>query len=256
LAIPLPLLEAFGLYLVRTSALIVASPILGSGTGFASYRITLIVAVALVLFLSTGQALPTEVGAIEFGMMCLHEVLVGLFLAFVLQSVLMVVRVAGELIGVQMAFNMADIVDPSTGIKTPLVTQVYEIVFLLGLLAVNGHHWLLRALGSSFERAPIGGVEVDGGAVAATIELFSRMFSAGVVLAAPVMVLLLMVSVVIGLLARVVPQVNVLEVGFNVRVAVGLLALLLFSPFLAPAMDELFSQLMLGLDGCLDSLEA
>lgn len=250
------LIEAFGLYLVRTSALVLSSPILGSGTGFAGYKVALILSVAVALFLSTGAPLAQEPGGIEFGLMCLHEILVGLFLGFVLQAVLIAVRVAGELVGTEMAFNMASIVDPGTGVQTPLVTQVYEVLFFLGLLAVNGHHWLLRALGSSFERAPIGGLRIEGGVVPLLLELFSRMFKAGITFAAPVLVLLLMVSVLIGLLARLVPQINVLEVGFNIRVMVGLLALFLFSPLLAPAMNTLFEQLMGGLDGCLEALEA
>lgn len=256
MTLTIPFLEAFGLYLVRTSALILAAPLLGTGTGFSSYKIALILGVTVALFLSNGEALPREVGSIEFAMLCLHEVLIGLFLAFVLQSVLMVVRVAGELIGTEMAFNMASIVDPGTGVQTPLVTQVYEIMFFLGLLAVNGHHWLLRALGSSFDRAPIGEVAISGGVLDMTLNLFSKMFTAGIVLAAPILVLLLMVSVLIGLLARVIPQINVLEVGFNIRVAVGLLAIFLFSPFIGPALNSLFEELMVGLDDCLNSLEA
>ena len=256
MSITLPLLEAFGLYLIRTSALVLASPMLGSGTGFAGYKIALILAVTVVIFLSGGQMLGAEVGAAGYVLMCLHEVLVGIFLAFVLQMVLMAIRVAGELIGVEMAFNMASIVDPGTGISTPLITQLYEAVFFLGLLAVNGHHWLLRALSSSFERAPIGGIGLEPEAVTMLLELFGRMFMAGITFAAPVLFLLVLVSVIVGFLSRLVPQINVLEVGFNLRVAVGLLAIVTFSPFLAPAMNTLFEELMGGLDRCLDALEA
>jgi flagellar biosynthetic protein FliR len=254
--ITLPLLQAFGLYLLRTSALVVASPLLGSGTGFAGHKIALILAVAVVLFLSGDGRLAAEVGVAEYVVMCFHEVLLGLFLAFVLQVVLLAIRVAGELIGVEMAFNMASIVDPGTGISTPLVTQIYEAMFFLGLLAVNGHHWLLRALQGSFERAPIGGVGLEPEAAGLVLELFERMFMAGITFAAPVLFLLMLVSVLVGLLSRLVPQINVLEVGFNLRVAVGLVAILAFTPFLAPAMNTLFEELMGGLDRCLDALEA
>jgi flagellar biosynthetic protein FliR len=254
--ITITLLQAFGLYLVRTSALVLASPLLGSGTGFAGYKVALITSVAVALYLSTGMPLPEEVGGIQYSLLCMHEILVGLFLAFVLQAVLIAVRVAGELVGTEMAFNMASIVDPTTGVQTPLVTQFYEVFFFLGLLSVNGHHWLLRSLGASFDRAPIGELGVDEGMVPMVIELFSRMFTAGITFAAPVLVLLLLVSVLVGFLARLVPQINVLEVGFNIRVIVGLVAIFIFSPLLAPAMNALFEQLMAGLDGCLEVLEA
>ncbi len=256
MSITVTLLEAFGLYLLRTSALILASPLLGSGTGFAGYKIALVLAVTVVIFMSTGQVLEHPVGAIDYGLMCFREILIGLFLAFVLQAVLLAVRVAGELIGTEMAFNMASIVDPNTGINTPLVTQVYELAFFLGLLAINGHHWLLRALGSSFERAPIGDFGLEDGMSGAILDLFSRMFSAGIVFAAPILVLLVLVSALIGFLSRVVPQINVMEVGFNIRVAVGLLAIFLFSPFIAPAMTTLYEELMGGLNQCLDALGA
>jgi len=252
----LPLLEAFGLYLLRTSALVLASPLLGTGTGFAGYKIALILGVSVVLFMSGGQALEAEAGALGYSVMCFHEVLVGLFLAFVLQMVLLAIRVAGELIGVEMAFNMASIVDPGTGINTPLITQIYEAVFFLGLLAVNGHHWLLRALESSFIRAPIGGIGLETEAVEMILDLFERMFMAGITFAAPILFLLVLVSVLVGFLSRLVPQINVMEVGFSLRVAVGMVAILVFSPFLAPTMNTLFEELMGGLDRCLDALEA
>lgn len=254
MSISITLIEAFGLYLVRTSALILGSPLLGSGTGFAGYKIALIVSVSAVLFFSTDTPVELDVGGMAYGLYCMREVLIGLFLAFVLQAVVLAVRVGGELIGTQMAFNMASVVDPGTGIRTPLVTQFYEALFFLGLLAVNGHHWLLRALSSSFERAPIGGLEFSDGALELVQKLFIQMFNAGFVFAAPVLVLLMLVSVLIGLMARVVPQVNVLEMGFTLRVGIGLVSMLLFAPLIAPAMDVLFQNLMGGLEGCLDVL--
>lgn len=247
-------LEAFGLYLVRTSVLVLGSPILGTGTGFTGYKIALIVGVTAALYLSTGEPLAAEVGSVYYGLLCLREVLIGLFLAFILQAVLLAVRVAGEIIGHEMAFNMASVVDPATGVRTPLITQLYEAVFFLGLLAVNGHHWMLRALGESFSRAPIGEIEFQRGAMPMLQSLFGQMFKAGITFAAPVLVLLVLVSLLIGLMARVVPQVNVLEIGFTMRIGVALVAMTLLAPLLAPAMDVLFDHLMVGLDTGLDVL--
>ncbi len=252
--ISITIIEAFGLYLVRTSALILGSPLLGTGTGFAGYKIALIMGVSLVLYMSGEVPEVLDVAGLEYGMLCLRELMIGIFLAFVLQAVILAVRVGGELIGTEMAFNMASIVDPGTGIRTPLITQFYEALFFLGLLSVNGHHWILRALANSFERAPIGSLHLSDGLFEQVKLLFVHMFSAGLVFAAPVLVLLLLVSVLIGMMARVVPQVNVLEMGFTLRVSIGIVAMFLFSPLIAPAMEVLFENLMDGLDGCLEVL--
>jgi flagellar biosynthesis protein FliR len=68
------------------------------------------------------------------------------------------------------------------------------------------------------------------------------------------MVLLALVSLLIGLLARAVPQLNVMEVGFTARIAVGLLALLAFAPLLAPALEGLYVSFSDGLDAALDAI--
>lgn len=250
--IPPGTLEAFGLYLARASALIVAAPLLGTGTGFAAWRIGLIVAVAFLLYSVSGHPLSTQPAAIEYAVLLLREVLIGLFLAFVLQAVVVAIRVAGESIGSEMGFNMAAQIDPTTNVQTPVITQFHEILFFLGLLAVDGHHLLLRALERSFQRAPVGEIAFPGDAAWMALALFQQMFVAGLTIAAPVLVLLVLTSILIGLLTRMVPQINVMDVGFTARIAVGLVALLVFAPFLAPAFERLYSTLMNGLDRAVD----
>ncbi len=252
--VPPGTLEALGLYLTRTSALVLASPLLGSATGFSGYKVGLIATVSFLLYGATGAPLDHSPLPIEYGCLILREVLIGIFLAFTLQAAVVAMRVAGEMIGHEMGLNMATQVDPTTGVNAPVVTQMYEAFFFLGLLAVNGHHLLLRALGHSFERAPIGGIELNAGFAWIAVSMFKQMFAAGITFAAPVMVLLALVSILIGLLSRAVPQLQVMEVGFSVRILVGLVALLVFAPFLAPALDGLYGQFMTGLDVALDAL--
>lgn len=248
-------LPAFGLYLVRTSALILATPILGQLTGFSGYKIALVVGISFLLFGVSGEPVPAAAAPVVFVACAVREVMIGLFLAFLVQLAVLAVRVAGAMIGHEMGFAMAQQVDPESGIRVPLITRVYENLFLLGLLMVDGHHWLLRAFAASFERAPAGQVEISAGVTDAVVDLFGEMFGAGLSFAAPVMVLLVMVSILIGLLSRAVPQLNVLEVGFTVRIGLALIAMCLFAPLLAPAMEMVHARLDAGLAQALDALE-
>jgi flagellar biosynthetic protein FliR len=247
-------LEAIGLFLVRTSALVLASPLLGTGSTFTGYRISLIATLSFLLYSVSGEPLATPPEPVEYALLALREVLLGVFLAFTLHAVVLAVRVAGEIIGHEMTFNMAQLVDPATGLNSPLVTRLYETFFFLGLLAVDGHHWILRTLAGSFERAPIGVLEFDASLITIVIDLFREMFVAGVTFAAPVIVLLSLVSLMIGLLSRAVPQLNIMEIGFTLRIVVGLVALLVFVPFLVPALETLYVGLQRGLDASLDAL--
>jgi flagellar biosynthetic protein FliR len=248
-------LPAFGLYLLRTSALVLSTPILGQLTGFSGYKIALIFGIAFLLFGVTGTPIPEAAAPIAFCVFALREVLIGLFLGFLVQLAVLAVRVAGAMVGHEMGFAMAQQVDPETGVQVPLITRIYENLFLLGLLMVDGHHWLLRAFAASFERAPAGRIGLGPGVGGAVVEIFGEMFRAGLSFAAPVMVLLVMVSILIGLLSRAVPQLNVLEVGFSVRIGLALVSMCLFAPLLAPAMELVHDQLDRGLAGALDVLE-
>lgn len=250
------MLEAFGLYLSRTGALITSSPVLGFGSGFSGYKIALVFGIALVLYAATGSPLDGASEPIGYGVLMLREALIGLFLGFLLHLVVLAVRVAGELIGQEMGLQIASQVDPSSGIQTPLVTSIYENFFILAFLALNGHHWMLRALGASFERAPVGELHLASGIAPGLSRMLGEMFQAGVVLAAPVLVFLALTSIVIAILARVVPHLNVLDLGFTLRVVVALVGMVLFAPLLEPGMDKLMAALLSWLDVGVETLGA
>lgn len=249
-------LVSFGLVLVRVSAFVLAVPLLGTGAAFSGYKVGLIGGLSLLAFFTMDLPLTHSVGTFEFAAMAMREVLIGLVLASVLQAAMLAIRVAGEMIGHEMAFTMSQVVDPVTGTNTPLITSVHENLFLLGLLAIDGHHVLIRAVSSSFGRAPVGDVSFDTTLAQNAVTLFADMFAAGMTFAAPVLVLLVLVSVLIGLLARAVPQLNVLEVGFTLRIIVGMVAMFGFAPLMAPAMGELFRAVDEGLGGMLAAMEA
>jgi len=233
-------LAAFGLYLIRTGALFVAAPVFGTGAAFSGYRIALVFAVSFLLFGSTGAEVEADLSPIVFGMMALREVMIGLSLAFILVLVQLIARMAGDLVGNQMGLGMANQTDPVTGVQTALISRVYDTIFIIGFLAVDGHHVLLRALSDSFDRAPIGRINMELPMVELIVRFFGETFEAGITFAAPVMVFMLLLSVLIGTLARVVPQINVLEMGFTFRVGLALVAMYIFAPIISPALMNIY----------------
>lgn len=247
-------IEAFGLFLVRSSALVLSAPVLGTITGFGGYKVALIFSVSLLLYGAHGVPLDHSVQPVEFACLALREVLIGLALSFSLHAVMLALRVAGELIGHEMGFNMAAIVDPASGVRTPIITQIYETFFILGFLMVDGHHLLLRGLAQSFERAPVGSLNVGESLPWLAERLFSQMFTAGLTFAAPVLVLLMAASLLLAFLARAVPQLNVNEAGYAARIAIGLVALFVFAPLLASGLRGLYGQFEGGIAAVLDAV--
>lgn len=253
--LPEGMIQAFGLYLVRTSALVLAAPLLASGSAFAGYRLGLVGVLSLVMFLVGGEPLVEDPGVMGFALLAGRELVIGFSLAFVLHAVVLAVKVAGHMIGGEMGFNMASQSDPVTGTTTPIIGHFYETLFMLILLSVNGHLWMVRGLAESFNRAPVGEMALSDGVGAVALELFASLFSAGLTFAAPAFLVLLLVSVLVGLLARSVPQINVIEFSFSARIIGGFISMLVFAPMIEPASQTLLSALMDGMAASLDALE-
>ena len=235
------LAAGFLLVLARTSALIMTAPLFGQGSGFVAHRLALVAALSFLLYTVGGG--PVEAAPVELALMILREVVIGIFLGTLLLLVLAAVRLAGELIGQEMGFLVSRQVDPTTGVSSTLILSIYENLFLLVLLALNGHHWLLSSLERSFALAPIGRVGLGTGMAQTVVTMFGEMCKAGIVFAAPVLVFLLVVSLLIGVLARAVPGLNVLEAGFTLRILVALGTMLLLAPLMEPAMRTLHREL-------------
>lgn len=255
-AFPSPhLIELFGLYLARSGALVFSAPLLGGATSYAGVKITLSIALAMILQNAFGSEAVLPEGSLAYAVLIARELMIGIFLGFLLQLGVLAARVAGEMIGLEMAMHMSQQVDPESGVSTPLIARLYENLLLLALLAVDGHRWVLRALGASLERAPVGELTGTAGMGEYALAMLSEMFRAGMAFAAPVLVLLACVSATIGLLARAVPQLNILDLGFTLRIGVALVAMFVLAPMLEPAFETLLAAIYGWIDGAPAVLE-
>ena len=130
--------------------------------------------------------------------------------------------------------------------------QLATVLGLLLFLAVDGHHWLLMALGRSFERVPVGGMSVSGSVLDRLLDGFARMYESGVVLAAPVLCVTLLTTIAIGVVARRVPQIHALMFSFPLKISLGLLVLGIALPFIAHAVERQLVTMARGLAPLLD----
>src|SRR6185295_4670112 len=142
------------------------------------------------LYAAGGHPLATQPAPIEYGLLILRELVLGLAMAFCVHGALLAVRTAGELVSHEIGLGYASVVDPSSGGSTSSLPLYYETFFYLGLLLTDGHHVLFRALYASFDRAPVGILKLDLAAVEVALALVCRMLAAGITFAAPVLVLL------------------------------------------------------------------
>jgi flagellar biosynthetic protein FliR len=234
----------FALLLLRPGMVVMLAPGLGGRQIPAMAKVALTVMAAIAL--TPTVALP-EVASSGLAVVILREILVGMSLAFVVQVLVAGAEFAGHLSSYQIGFSYGATIDPASGVRSTMLVSLYGMLATLAFLGVNGHHALLRALAQSYERVPIGAVQVDGSIVSAVTDMLAMLFVVGVRLAAPVLIVLLIVEVAIGLISRAAPSLNFMVIGYPVRIIVGLFvvaALIYTVPRVTESMIE--RALMLG----------
>ncbi|RYE42503.1 MAG: type III secretion protein [Hyphomicrobiales bacterium] len=204
-------------------------------------RIILILALSWTL----GQALPStpSVAFPDFGdllMAAIMEVAFGFVLALGVYLAFAAFSVAGNLLDVQIGFGIAQVFDPVGNKAGPLLVSAFNYVAAVGFVLLDGHHILLRALAYSFELFPPGSDWSLAHASTPVFKQASGMFMLGFALVAPVVFSILLVEFVLGLIARNLPQVNMLVLGIPAKIVVGLMVLSLWFVGMGGAMNRVY----------------
>jgi len=190
----------------------------------------------------------------SFALLGVGEVLIGTILGLAVHILLTSVQIMGQLAGFQMGFAVANVIDPIGGEQISVLAQFSYLMALLVFFAVGGHHWFIKALADSFALVPPGQFGMSASLYKQMMKLAGDMFALAVRLGAPVIGALLFTQVILGILAKTVPQMNILIVGFPLTISVGLFFLAMTMTMMLPAMGNLFRNLGPVLAGLLKAM--
>lgn len=252
-------LQVYLVIFARTTGLFAVAPIFGNRSVPAQLRLLLGFAVALVLFLAGagGGYQPPEAFGL-FLLVLVKALAFGLLMGFMAVLVFAGIQVAGHLIGLQGGFGLANVLDPLSGEQGSILDQLYLIVAILLFLAVNGHHHFLQGLQHSFEAVPIDGYAAPFAPNSEELLTFvarttGAVFEIGLRIAVPVAGALLVTDVVMGLMARAIPQMNVFIVGAPLKLMVAAAGIIVALPVTAIAMMMTFERILSALSATLEA---
>ena len=221
--IELAVLERFGMLLVRPGMLIALAPALGGTHIPAPAKVGLTVLLSIGLLPSV--SIPVNLPELTLSVVIAREAVIGMSLGFALRALVAGAEFAGHLSGQQIGFSYGATIDPQSGVRNNMLATLYGSLATLGFLAINGHHSVLRALAQSYAALPIGGGGLDAAVVSSVRDILGMVFVVAMRLAAPIIVVLLIVELAIGLIARSAPAMSFMVVGYPVRLIVGLAVL-------------------------------
>ena len=231
---------------IRVLALFSALPVLGQRMVPARVRVGL----AFLIVVAAQASLPAMPqvaldSPLAF-MLVLQNVVIGLTLGFAVRIVFAAVEFGGELIGLQMGLNYAGFFDPASGGQATATSRFFGSIVGLLFIVINGHLLVVAAVVQSFQVFP---VAPEPFAFLRTLRpqaWGSEVFALGLWIALPLIAMLLFVNLVLGIISRVAPQINVFAIGFPVTLGVGLIGMLLTLPMMqAPftmALERMLAQ--------------
>jgi flagellar biosynthesis protein FliR len=231
--------QVFLLIMMRMSSMMLIAPFYASGVIPFRMRALLSFLITLVIFpivAQHGYDIPGHMGS--YALLVVQEVFVGLFVGFLVSVIVSSFQLAGEYFSVQIGFGINEVLDPLAQVSVPLVGQLKNLIGLLIFLVIGGHHFLIKAIYRSYELVPV--VSLGPGASAGMLKflthIFSGMFVVALKIALPVMATVFLVSVTMGVLSKAAPQMNIMMLGFPLKIMVAFGVIMLTSPLIVRVM--------------------
>ncbi|MCM8812757.1 MAG: flagellar biosynthetic protein FliR [Candidatus Omnitrophica bacterium] len=247
LRMPLEQLQMFVVVIARIGAIFITAPV------FNNRQVPLMVkagltfmTVMLIYGLIDRRGLLMPANLWGFSALIGREFLVGAIIGLTATFIFNGIQASGELVGPQMGLNLDELFDPITGIEEgqgSLPGQMYLLLGSLLFLQLDMHHWLLQVFCSSYDIVPLAGVRVGEPFLHKILAVGGEIFAIAIKLSAPLFILLLMLTLVMGIISKLIPDIEIMLLMMPVRIGVGVVVLALSLPFCAQMCKKLFVQM-------------
>ena len=238
-------LIAFMLVLTRLTGLFASAPFFSTFRVPAQIKLLFAAFVAFIMFpllsAKAGFILPKTVP--QLAIFIIIEFGVGYLIGFLANLVFDGIKMAGNIVSIQMAISMADILDPSTNERSPVISTTYNYMGILVFFAIGAHIWLFEALYLSFNSIPIGtSAFLTADLVNNVAQMISSTFHIAFALIMPIFAVLLVSDLLLGLMAKMMPQMNVFMVSLPFKIYCGLVLMCFFILGSAKYMQDIITE--------------
>jgi flagellar biosynthetic protein FliR len=235
----------FSLIFMRMSGFILLNPILGRKNIPAKMKGGMVIVLTLMIYSFSSAQVPEPVNSIEYAVILIKEFAMGYVIGFVMELFFLVITFAGSIIDAQMGLSMSTVYDPQSNAQIALSGSIYHTYFMLLFFAVDGHLALFKLLITSADVVPYGQVVFGTQVSWAVLEIFIQCIVMAVKFAFPIMAIQFLTEIAVGILMKIIPQINVFVINIQAKIIIGLLMLMfLFSP-MSEYLGDIISQMLL-----------
>ena len=236
-------MEFYLLIIIRISGFVFTAPFFS----YSTIPTRLKAAVSFFLAIIAIQMVPVEtldyVGVIGYSVLVLKEAAVGAILGFMCNLCFYIVNFAGQIMDMEMGLSMASMFDPMTRVQVTVTGNIYNYFIMLMLVVTNMHYYIIRAILDSFTYFHVGQAVFRSSLKDIMVDFMANYFVIAMRIVLPMFCCMLIINVVLGVLAKAAPQMNMFVVGMQIKVIAGLLILVLLVQTIPTVSDFIFTEM-------------
>ena len=237
-------LEYFLVIVIRVIGVMAFAPIFGNQPVTRRARIFIAVAISLAIFTAYPYVPLKYTTFWGYSAILLKELVVGLSMGFMANITLTIIQMAGQFIDRELGFSMVSNFDQTFNTETTITAEFYNMLLLVIMLCSDMHYFILSALSDSFELIPIGNAALDTGTLYdVMVQYLVNYFVIAVRISLPIQISIMLLNVVLGVLAKTAPQMNMFVIGIQLKIFVGFAILFVTLGFLPNITGFLYSEM-------------
>lgn len=235
--------EFFLLILVRIASFVYTAPFFNISSVPQRVKISISVFISILIFMITPDRTIEYTGLLDYAILIIKESVVGLLLGFVCNVCVQAITFAGHIIDTDIGLSMANMYDPTLRTQTSISgTFYYYTVFLL-MMVTGLYQFLISAIVDSYSIIPIGEVTINATLYDSFLDVIAGFLIVGIRIALPVFISMMLMNIILGILCRVAPQLNMFAVGIQMKLLFGL-AIMFLTIGLLPTVSTMLLNMM------------
>lgn len=240
-------MPVFALVLFRVAGLAVFDPLLGMSSTPPTIRAMFLFVVTLAVWPLVPGIIYQPTGWTDMAIAVASEMCIGITMGLILTFMVSGIKIGAELISQQMGLSMSEMIDPVSGESSTLLQEYYNLLLTAFYVLINGHLILIRTLADTFKAIPLASPPAPEPILNTLTHVLTVAFQAGIRLAGPSLVAVFLATLAMGLISRTMPQFNILNAGFPIRIILTMFIMItslgagfyIFNEYIIFAFDEI-----------------
>lgn len=234
--------DAFLLILVRISTFVFVAPFFSFPNVPTRVKAGFSFIFALILFPVSCTDIQYST-VIEYAILIMKEALTGLIIGFFTNVSYYILNFAGQLMDMEIGFSMVNELDPISRVESTITSNLYSYSVVLMLLVTDMHLYIIKAFADTFQIIPLGQAHIESNIYLLMVDFIKNYFVIGFTIVLPIFAAMLIVNTILAILAKIAPQMNMFVIGFQLKIFIGLLILLLLVKFLPAVSGFIFNEM-------------